>query len=113
MLERFCRAPRRTHTPSISRTSGQLDAAVGPGACCGPDWRTRLLAHPAAEIVVDGERRWVLARLATEDERARLWPGFDAVYAGFPSYRQRAGDRQIRLFILEPSTSTGRGPFGS
>lgn len=85
------------------------DAFVVAGSNWGqqhqPAWSENLLAHPDAEIVVKGERRRARARLATEDERARLWPRLDAVYAGFPAYRKRAGDRQIRLFILEPGTS--------
>jgi deazaflavin-dependent oxidoreductase (nitroreductase family) len=101
---------------TIGRRTGQLRqqplgyvrygdgyAVVGSnwGQAHHPAWTGNLLAHPEAEIVVDGERHKVTARLATDEERAQLWPRFDAMYPGYASYRARAGDRQIRMFILE------------
>ncbi|MFA9431673.1 nitroreductase/quinone reductase family protein [Egicoccus sp. AB-alg2] len=84
------------------------DAYVVAGSNWGqahhPAWTVNLLADPDAEVAVDGDRHRVVARLATDEERERLWPRFDAAYRGFAVYRERAGDRQIRLFLLEPTS---------
>lgn len=71
-----------------------------------PAWSANLLAHPEAEIVVDGERHKIAARLVTDEQRAQLWPRFDAIYPGYASYRKRAADRQIRMFILSSNGQT-------
>jgi hypothetical protein len=43
----------------------------------------------------------VRARLATPDERERLWPKAVKAWAGFRDYQERT-DREIPLVILEP-----------
>lgn len=65
-----------------------------------PAWYHNLRAHPDTTIQVGAERRPVRARVATPDERARLWPRAVAVYSGYADYQRRA-EREIPMVILE------------
>lgn len=66
-----------------------------------PAWYHNLRANPETTVQVGSERRPVRARVATPEERERLWPKVVSVYAGYEEY-QRATDRVIPLVILEP-----------
>jgi F420H(2)-dependent quinone reductase len=52
-------------------------------------------------VQVGSRRRPVHARLATPQERDRLWALMVGVYGGYEDYRRRT-DRQIPLVVLEP-----------
>ena len=41
------------------------------------------------------------ARVATAEDRSRLWPRVVAAYGGYANYQQRT-EREIPLVILEP-----------
>ncbi len=43
----------------------------------------------------------MIARTATEEERARLWPRIISVFEGYARYQERT-DRPIPVVILEP-----------
>ena len=65
-----------------------------------PAWFHNLMANPDTTIQVGSERRAVHARLATANERERLWlRGREAL--GLRDYQERT-DRQIPLVVLEP-----------
>ena len=66
-----------------------------------PAWFHNLLANPQTTVQVGSERRRVHARVATPEERARLWPRVVKTYSGYAEYQQRTG-REIPLVILEP-----------
>jgi F420H(2)-dependent quinone reductase len=66
-----------------------------------PAWLHNLRAHPDATIQVGSRTLAVRARMASEQERERLWPLCVATYAGFASYQRRAG-RTIPLVVLSP-----------
>ncbi|MEZ5269508.1 MAG: nitroreductase/quinone reductase family protein [Microthrixaceae bacterium] len=68
-----------------------------------PDWYrssrpTRMWRSPAHSVTVP-----MLARTATGDERAELWPRIVASYKGYEGY-QRNTDREIPVVICEPAT---------
>ncbi|HEV2999914.1 MAG TPA: nitroreductase family deazaflavin-dependent oxidoreductase [Solirubrobacteraceae bacterium] len=65
-----------------------------------PAWYHNLRANPDTTVQVGSERRPVRARVASPEERERLWPRVVSVYAGYEEY-QRATDRVIPLVILE------------
>jgi deazaflavin-dependent oxidoreductase (nitroreductase family) len=69
-----------------------------------PAWFHNLAANPDTVIQVGSHRRAVHARVATADERARLWPMAVAVYGGYAGYQERT-QREIPLVILEPRRS--------
>ncbi|HWX74248.1 MAG TPA: nitroreductase family deazaflavin-dependent oxidoreductase [Solirubrobacteraceae bacterium] len=66
-----------------------------------PAWFHNLIAHPDTTVQVGAERRAVHARVATPEERDRLWSLMVGVYGGYEDYRRRT-DREIPLVVLEP-----------
>jgi F420H(2)-dependent quinone reductase len=66
-----------------------------------PSWRHNLHAHPDTTVQIGSEHRAVRARVASAEERARLWPKVVAAYGGYEGYQQRT-DREIPRVILEP-----------
>ncbi len=71
-----------------------------------PAWYHNLRANPDTMVQIGSEHRAVHARVATPEERERLWPKALATYSGYAGYQQRT-EREIPLVILEPrSTAT-------
>jgi deazaflavin-dependent oxidoreductase (nitroreductase family) len=66
-----------------------------------PAWFHNVRAHPDTTVQIGREHRAVHARVASPDERARLWPKAVETYGGYRGYQQRT-DREIPLVILEP-----------
>jgi deazaflavin-dependent oxidoreductase (nitroreductase family) len=66
-----------------------------------PAWYHNVLANPDTMVQIGSERRRVHARLATGEERPRLWPMAVATYPGYAGYQERT-DREIPLVVLEP-----------
>ncbi|HEV2944636.1 MAG TPA: nitroreductase family deazaflavin-dependent oxidoreductase [Solirubrobacteraceae bacterium] len=66
-----------------------------------PAWFHNLLAHPDTAVQVGSRRLDVHARVATGEERARLWALMLSVYGGYADYQRRT-EREIPLVILEP-----------
>ncbi len=66
-----------------------------------PGWLHNLKANPDTTVQVGSKRRPVHARVATAEERERLWPRAVETYHGYADYQART-DREIPLVILEP-----------
>ncbi|HVM03114.1 MAG TPA: nitroreductase/quinone reductase family protein [Acidimicrobiales bacterium] len=71
-----------------------------------PAWYRNLLACPEVDVTVGRERRAMVARPATPEEKARLWPRIVAAYAGYRRYQART-DRDIPLAVLEAPGAEG------
>jgi F420H(2)-dependent quinone reductase len=65
-----------------------------------PAWFHNLKANPETTIQIGSEKRPVRARVATDEERKRLWPMAVDTYSGYEGYRKRT-DRKIPLVVLE------------
>jgi F420H(2)-dependent quinone reductase len=65
-----------------------------------PAWFHNLKANPDTTIQIGSEKRPVRARVATDEERKRLWPMAVDTYSGYEGYRKRT-DRKIPLVVLE------------
>lgn len=72
------------------------------GMNVNPAWYLNLTVHPRAKVQVGAEVRAVLARDATAEERASLWPRLTAAYTYFDSYRARTA-RTIPVVLLSPA----------
>jgi F420H(2)-dependent quinone reductase len=73
------------------------------GADQHPAWYHNLMAMPATQVELPGrERRRVRPRLATEAERAQLWPRLVAIHRDYASYATYT-DRTIPVVVLEPA----------
>jgi len=92
--------------PVIEGDSLVLVASKG-GDQRDPDWMKNLVATPQIEVTMRGERRRMLARLASNEEHARLWPQVVASYGPYDHYRQRA-HRTIPLVICTPDGVEGQ-----
>ncbi|MDI2129871.1 nitroreductase/quinone reductase family protein [Yinghuangia seranimata] len=66
-----------------------------------PAWCLNLATEPAAEIQVGADRVPVLARVATPEEKTRLWPVMLAVHAPYEEMQNKAG-RDLPVLILTP-----------
>lgn len=91
-------------TPLIFARDGEdyLVVASMGGAPMDPQWYRNLLANPQAEIQVRAERIPVVARVATSEEKPRLW---DVVREPWPNYDvyQSRTDREIPVVVLTPA----------
>lgn len=68
-----------------------------------PAWYHNLKANPAVELTHEDETERYIARDATDDERAEYWERASEIYPGYEAYRERSGDRQIPVVVLEPA----------
>jgi deazaflavin-dependent oxidoreductase (nitroreductase family) len=66
-----------------------------------PTWYLNLRDNPDVEVTMDGGTRPYRARVATEEERERLWPRVVSGYRGYGQY-QTLTERTIPLVVLEP-----------
>ncbi|MEZ5096420.1 MAG: nitroreductase family deazaflavin-dependent oxidoreductase [Nocardioides sp.] len=75
------------------------------GAPDNPAWYHNLLAHPLVDLQDGPEPRPYVARLLAGAEREQWW---ERCVAAFPPYAEYAGktDREIPVFVLEPSPAT-------
>jgi len=69
-----------------------------------PSWYHNLRANPDTTVQVGSSRREVRARVATPEERRRLWPKAVRTYSGYAGYQERT-TREIPLVVLEPRRS--------
>jgi deazaflavin-dependent oxidoreductase (nitroreductase family) len=69
-----------------------------------PAWFLNLRDNPQVEAVIaGGPRTPMLARVATAEERARLWPIIARRYTNYAGYQTRTR-REIPLVLLEPAS---------
>ena len=72
------------------------------GAPTHPDWYHNLLAQPRVTAEIGTGTVDLVARVATGDERERIWTAQKAAYPGFADY-ERKTTRQIPVIVLEPA----------
>jgi deazaflavin-dependent oxidoreductase (nitroreductase family) len=66
-----------------------------------PAWYLNLRANPEVRVTIAGSTRTMIARIATEEERAELWPQIISVFEGYARYQKRT-ERPIPVVVLEP-----------
>jgi len=71
-----------------------------------PAWYLNVVADPHVQVGAVGEEpHAMVARVASDVERQRLWPRVVAAYSGYAAYQRRTS-RQIPLVLLEPELGT-------
>ena len=70
------------------------------GAPDHPWWYRDLAARPAVELQVRDDRFPAVARTASAEEKARLWPKMTAVWPSYDDYQANT-DRDIPVVIIE------------
>jgi deazaflavin-dependent oxidoreductase (nitroreductase family) len=85
--------------------------AAHAGAAKHPDWYHNLVAHPETIIEVGTETVPVRARVATGEERERIWERQKTFYPRFEKYEAQT-TREIPVIILERMTARRPGSRG-
>lgn len=66
-----------------------------------PFWYKNICNKPQVFVQIKSEKKAMIAREATADEREDLWPKLDAIYDGYQEYRARTrGIREIPIMIF-------------
>ena len=65
-----------------------------------PSWYLNLLENPEVQVQVDAEVFTAHARLATAEERPRLWELVTSVFPMYENFRKKTS-REIPVVILE------------
>ena len=73
------------------------------GSDAMPAWWLNLQANPTTTVQIGSEHRRVVAREASPEEKAELWPRLVKMYGDYEAYQRRT-DRQIPVVILRPAT---------
>ena len=95
---------KRRTIPLIHIPHGEdviLIASQG-GMSTHPLWFYNVRANPELSITANGQTRRMHARLASEEEKAAVWPVAVAVYPDFDDYQART-TRNIPVFICSPA----------
>ena len=97
------RTGKRRTSPLVYLEDGDdiVIVASKGGAPRNPAWFHNLRANPETTIQVGSEKRAVRARVASAQERRRLWPKVVETYGGYAEYQART-EREIPLVVLEP-----------
>lgn len=83
----------------ISDGDDLVVVASNAGSDNAPAWWGNLQKEPHAEVQVRGEKRKVVARQATPEEKSRLWPPLTAMYPSYDDYQKKT-TREIPVVIL-------------
>ena len=68
-----------------------------------PAWLLNLRDTPQVQVAFKGAAKQSMsARVATADERARMWPLITATYKNYAGYQTKT-QREIPLVLLEPA----------
>ncbi len=68
-----------------------------------PAWFLNLRDEPHVQVSVrGGPRTPMVARIASAEDRARMWPQIAEKYSNYAGYQKRT-DREIPLVVLDPA----------
>ena len=67
-----------------------------------PQWYGNLVADPKVTVEIGGDAMPMIARTATADEKARLWPKLLDIYKWYDTYQART-TRDIPVVICSPA----------
>jgi deazaflavin-dependent oxidoreductase (nitroreductase family) len=93
-----------------SRTSHLISIPIGDdlallgtnfGQPSTPAWVLNLEADPRASVTYRGRTLPVLARPATDAERASVMERSRGIYGGYEKYQRRINGRRVRVFVVE------------
>lgn len=94
--------PRETMlTAPLQPDDSVVLVASNGGDHRAPQWFRNLEVKPEVHVVMGGRSRDMVARVASEDEKAELWPQVVDAYKGYANYQTKT-DRNIPLVVLDP-----------
>jgi len=71
------------------------------GAPTNPDWFHNLRANPNTKIELGADTVDVVARVASNEDRDRIWEAQKRSYPNFAEYERSAGGRTIPVVVLD------------
>ncbi len=95
------RSGKARRTPLIYGRDGDRYVVVASkgGSDTPPEWYLNLTAEPRVRLQVKADRFDAVARTASAEEKARLWPAMTAIWPAYDEYQTNT-DRDIPLVIL-------------
>ena len=98
------RSGTRRTSPLVFLQDGETIAVVASkaGQPTHPAWLHNLKAHPDTTVTIGSETRAARARVASDEERQRLWPQLVSIFPGYEEYAVAAAPRLIPVVLLEP-----------
>jgi deazaflavin-dependent oxidoreductase (nitroreductase family) len=73
------------------------------GVSTDPEWYLNVVASPRVTVDVEGDAQAMVARTASPEEKAELWPRLVAMYPKYDTYQQRT-TREIPVVICTPGS---------
>jgi deazaflavin-dependent oxidoreductase (nitroreductase family) len=95
-------AIRKNPVMRIPHGDSYIAVASNAGAATDPAWYRNLIAHPDVWVQDGAAKRQRRAREVSGEEKARVWAVAEQYWPHFPEYRERAGNREIPILLLEP-----------
>jgi deazaflavin-dependent oxidoreductase (nitroreductase family) len=90
-------------TAPLTENGNLVIVASRGGDDVHPAWFLNLRANPKVEVSVKGgPKEPMTARIATPEERARMWPQIAGKYANYAGYQKKT-EREIPLVVLDPA----------
>lgn len=95
---------RRLTTPLLYLRDGDdlVVVASSGGMKDHPQWYRNVVVTPEVSVQVGRDVRAMRARVASPEEKARLWPRLVEMYAGYASYDEWT-NREIPVVVLTSS----------
>jgi deazaflavin-dependent oxidoreductase (nitroreductase family) len=93
--------PRRSYLIAVPFEDRLALLGTNFGQPRTPAWVFNLEAQPRAAVSFHDVTRDVIARPATDPERAAVLARSTSVYGGYVKYEKRITGRQLRIFIIE------------
>jgi deazaflavin-dependent oxidoreductase (nitroreductase family) len=94
----------------VPRGDDYVVVASNMGQSEHPAWSANLLADPHADVLERGRTVQVNAQYVTGDSRAAIWRHVVASWPDYETYAERAGNRELRIFVLSKVAETGNRP---
>jgi deazaflavin-dependent oxidoreductase (nitroreductase family) len=94
--------PRTVPVLGLPTADGLVVIASNFGQRRHPGWYHNLRANPEGSVAVHGQSRRFRAVEAEGERRDRIWQDALRVYPGWSQYEDRASNRRIAVFVLEP-----------
>ena len=93
--------PRTTPLIYLADGPGVVLVASKGGMSHSPAWYHNLMANPECEVQIGSRTTRMVARRASAEEKAALWPKLVAIYRDYDDYQARTS-RDIPVVILTP-----------
>ena len=100
--------PRTMPLLYLSDGADVVIVASKGGFSSHPQWYHNLVANPEVTIEIGRSSTPMVARVASDGEKAALWPRLVAMYADYEDYQART-EREIPVIICSPAGGTSSG----